>query len=556
MEPSAVLLIVALGAIAVLLMLYVHIFIFERKLFFILWFIGWLVIALNYAQDAFYPGLLRQNRTAFLLSLALYFYAHLTIARGTMLFLKRKAKAPVFYGIGAAWTLGFALLAFLFRLDTNMIGYTYLSVFALTCWVGVAMMRSVKRFGRYAFVLGLLNIAWVANTFTFSYILKMPEMAPYYVSHALQLFTAIGLIQMFFKGQQEEIARGSDHIAYLTYHDDLTGLANKPYFDRKLQELAKDAAALPISLLVGDMNGLKFVNDVFGHQAGDHWLKRIAALIQQSCRPGDIIARWGGDEFAIIFPNTDCKTALGIGETIKAACKSDRETDVLLSISLGVAAKTDMIEELSDVLKAAEERMYEFKLIEGKTARTEIAANLVQVLEKRGYETAEHIERMESLAVAFAGALHLSRETLTNLTQAVKLHDIGKIGIPPEIVLKQGALDDAEWAVMKKHVEVGYRVAHASDEFAHLADGILYHHEWWNGQGYRKLKEEEIPLLARIISILDAYDVMTHAQPYKPARTAEEALSELKRMAGVQFDPYLAEVFAGMAEGTQTQDHL
>ncbi|NPV91027.1 MAG: HD domain-containing protein [Firmicutes bacterium] len=191
--------------------------------------------------------------------------------------------------------------------------------------------------------------------------------------------------------------------------------------------------------------------------------------------------------------------------------------------------------------------MYETKLIEGKKARWAIAETLVKLLQKKGYETKEHIERLESLAEEFAQILNFSKENLTNLVQAANLHDIGKIGISEAIVLKKSRLDESEWFIMKKHAEVGYRIAHASGEFAHLADIILYHHEWWNGQGYPQgLKEEEIPLLSRIISILDAFDVMTHQQPYQPARTADEALHELCLKAGTQFDPTLVPIFIKM----------
>ena len=295
------------------------------------------------------------------------------------------------------------------------------------------------------------------------------------------------------------------------------------------------------------MNGLKFVNDVFGHQEGDNWLKRMSLIIQQSCRQNDIIARWGGDEFAIILPNTDKETALDIGHKINAACKCNQETDILLSISLGVATKTDSEADLTKVLKKAEELMYEVKLIEGKKAKWAITEILGKLLQKKDYETNGHIERLESLVKEFARILDFSKENLNNLVQATNLHDIGKIGIPEDIVLKKSHLNESEWYIMKKHVEIGYRIAHASGEFAHLADIILYHHEWWNGLGYPQgLKEEEIPLLSRIISILDAFDVMTHQQHYKPAKTINEALHELCLKAGTQFDPTLVPIFIKM----------
>ena len=547
METSALLLIASLGSIAVLLMLYVYIFTFERRIFLVLWFAGWSIIALNYLLDAFFPYFLRQNQPIFYLSLCSYFYANLLISWGTLLFLKTKVKTVQIFGIGMVWLILFVVFSRQNLPALQMIQYTFLTVFALFSLVGIVLIRLARHYGKLILVLGLLKIAWVGNNLIFSYILKMPHMAPYVVSQIILILNAIGLIQLYFKEQNDAIREGLDYITYLTFHDGLTGLYNKTYFDKKLQEIENNKEYLPISLIVGDMNGLKFFNDVFGHHEGDHRLKKMALIIQQSCRQNDIIARWGGDEFAIILPNTDKETANTIRDKISAACNSFQGTDLLLSLSLGAATKTDEETRLSTVLKEAEELMYQVKLIEGRKARGAIAETLGKMLQENDYEMKGHIERLQTLAKEFARVLGFSAENLDTLIRAATLHDIGKIGISKDILLKKSLLNDAEWLIMRKHVEIGYRIAQASGEFAQLADIILYHHEWWNGQGYPQgLKGEEIPLMSRMISIMDAFDIMTHRQRNKPAMTTEEALLELHLKAGSQFDPSLVQLFIQM----------
>ncbi len=547
MDTSSLLLIASLGAIAVLLMMYVYIYMFERKRFLVLWFIGWFVIGLDYSIEGFFPHLLRQSQTIFFISLCTFFFANLVIIWGTLIFLETGIKPFHVLVTGTVWLILFAALSLLVLAPLYMIHFTYSSVFALFLLTGTIMIRSAKRYGRFIFVLGLLNIAWVVNNLVFSFALKMPQMAPYAVSQLILILNAIGLIQLYFRDQKDTIRKGMDHIAYLTYHDGLTGLYNKSYFDNKLQEMENRREFLPVSFIVGDMNGLKFINDVFGHHEGDRRLRKVAQIIQRYCRQGDIVARWGGDEFAVILPNTDRKTVENVLEKINADCNELKETDLPFGLSLGAATKTEGEGSLSMVLKAAEEQMYHVKLIDSRKSRGAMAETLGRVLAATDHEMKGHIERLRVLAKKFAAVLGISAEGLDVLLRAVSLHDIGKIGISNDIICKSTPPEVTEQDAMRRHAEIGYRIAQASGEFANLADVILYHHEWWNGEGYPQgIREEEIPFFSRMISIMEAFDAMTHRKQNGRVMTIKEAMRELDRMAGIQFDPALVRVFVRM----------
>ena len=328
-------------------------------------------------------------------------------------------------------------------------------------------------------------------------------------------------------------------IRELSFHDKLTGLYNRAYFEEEIVRL-DTPRQLPISLIMGDVNGLKLANDTFGHSVGDEQLVGIANLLRFACRKEDIISRWGGDEFLVLLPQTPIEVAEGICQRIREACKQSDDRLIQLSISLGVATKTDEDTPIAAVLSTAEERMYECKLSESKEARHNMLLSLENLLAVKSTETKEHTRRMEGMGQSFGQALGLSSYMIDQLSQLALVHDIGKIATPEQILNKVGALTDDEWAVMRKHPETGYRIATTSPELSHIAVGILHHHEWWNGNGYPEgLAGEEIPLICRIITIIDAYDVMR----YIKGTSRSAVIAELKQCAGTQFDPALVQVF-------------
>ncbi|MEN6391510.1 MAG: PAS domain S-box protein, partial [Syntrophomonas sp.] len=337
-------------------------------------------------------------------------------------------------------------------------------------------------------------------------------------------------------------------IKYLSYHDKLTGLYNRAFFEEELHRL-DEGQALPLSLIMGDVNGLKLINDALGHQEGDKILTAVAELLKEFCRGEDIVARWGGDEFIILLPRCSSQDAEKIVDRIK---KADRLIDALpiqISMSLGVATKNDHGQNIRELLKEAEDKMYRHKLMEARSTRNHFLSSLENTLWSRSHETKEHCERMQRMARRIGLLVDLPESELDSLKLLAALHDIGKIAIPNSILDKPGSLTADEWETIKKHPEIGYRIALSSPEMSPIALAILHHHERWDGSGYPLgLKGEDIPFLSRIISIVDAYDVMVRGRPYQQARRPREAWSEIARCAGSQFDPHLVEIISELGE--------
>ena len=332
-------------------------------------------------------------------------------------------------------------------------------------------------------------------------------------------------------------------LEYLSYHDQLTGLYNRRFFEEALKRIDVKRN-LPLSIVFADVNGLKLINDSFGHEMGDELLKSVASILTSTCRADEIIARLGGDEFTIALQNTGLEEAEQIVNRMRLKAETTQINGIGLSVSFGIDTKLHVHEEMKDVIKRAEDAMYRVKLFEGPSMRSKMIKVIIQTLYEKNPREKAHSERVSVLSHALGKAVGVSEERLKELETMAYLHDIGKIAIEDSILNKPSALTAQEYEEVKKHPEIGYRILNTSDEFTELSYYILCHHERWDGAGYPKgLTEESIPLFSRIIAIADAFDAMTSERPYRKPLSMESAINEISRFAGTQFDPHLAKIF-------------
>ncbi|MCX7746173.1 MAG: diguanylate cyclase [Clostridia bacterium] len=340
-----------------------------------------------------------------------------------------------------------------------------------------------------------------------------------------------------------EQKKAEEEISYLSYHDKLTGLYNRAFFDKELEKTDR-LERLPYTIILGDLNGLKITNDTFGHTEGDQLLIKIAQILARACRNTDVVARWGGDEFAVLLQGLKEDEAMDVCNRIRKMCCDAEGLEIKPSIALGTASKTRKDQSLGLIIKEAEEKMYRNKLLESRSVRSSNLSSLEQTLYEKSCETEEHAKRIRQICELIGRCLNLSADEMDELVLVAALHDIGKVAIPDNILVSPNPLTEEEWQIMRRHCEIGCRIARSSPELAHVSDAILSHHERFDGKGYPQgLRGKEIPLLSRIVAIADAFDVMTHDRPYRKAISKKEALEEIRKNSGTQFDPELVEIF-------------
>ena len=325
--------------------------------------------------------------------------------------------------------------------------------------------------------------------------------------------------------------------------DPLTGLGNRRRLVDDLGEVIVRAGGDDAHLLaLFDLDGFKGYNDAFGHLAGDELLARLGAKLDAV--PGlDVTAyRMGGDEFCLLAPiaGTDVERLLDAAVT----ALSEHGEGFEVGCSFGAVHLPDEARDASSALRLADERLYAQKHLK-QSRRDRSQELLLQVLHERDPDTRSETEAVPALALAVGRALGLDPSSLAELEQAATLHDLGMLAVPDAILRKPGPLDDAEWRFVRQHTVVGERILAVSPLLRGLGPIVRSTHERWDGSGYPDgLEGEEIPLAARVIAVCDAFHAMTSRRPYREALSVDEALAELDRCAGAQFDARLAALLA------------
>lgn len=343
-----------------------------------------------------------------------------------------------------------------------------------------------------------------------------------------------------------DLKRSHDELQYVSSHDELTGVYNRGYYDRFLMAQAEGVEDSR-GIIICDIDGLKLANDLGGPYAGDQILLQLSLVLKEVCGPDSLIARIGGDEFVAILESNDDNYLNEKCIQIQAAMQERGGNEgglINLSVSCGYASNIKEIASIKEMVKTADHLMQREKLHRSLSGRSGVVNTLRGALEARDYITEGHAQRMRELAMRLAYGMGIEPQRIPDILLFAEFHDVGKIGIPDNLLFKPGPLDEEERQQMQKHCAIGHQIAETTPDLAPIADLILLHHEWWNGHGYPQgLAGDAIPVECRILAVVDAYDAMTNDRPYRAAMAAGEALEELKNCAGLQFDPVIVEKF-------------
>ncbi len=372
----------------------------------------------------------------------------------------------------------------------------------------------------------------------------------------------------YVKIEGEHIERLKD----LANEDGLTGVYNHRYFFDALEKELENSKEnkQKLSVIFIDIDYFKNYNDLYGHQEGDKVLKKIGSILKDSIRIGDTVARYGGEEFAVILPNTDEVIASHIAENIRQFIEKEyfygqqNQPNGNLTVSIGISIYPDKAKDEFELIKSADDALYKAKFFNKNRVETYVSIleeikrdisedevklvtsikTLISVINAKDRYTYGHCERVVLYSRLLANKLNLSEEDKNSLIYGAYMHDVGKINIAKEILIKKMPLNDEEWNLLKEHPQNGVDIIKPVTSLKRIEAIILHHHEKYDGSGYPKgLKGKEIPYLARVLTVVDSFDAMTSNRPYNKRKTYEEGMEELKKWSGRQFDPEIANKF-------------
>ncbi|MBU5485947.1 diguanylate cyclase [Clostridium sp. MSJ-11] len=358
----------------------------------------------------------------------------------------------------------------------------------------------------------------------------------------------------------------------LVNEDGLTGVYNHRFFHDSLREkiISCEEENKPISMIFIDIDYFKYYNDLYGHQQGDEVLKTIGTILKNSVNKEDIVARYGGEEFAVILPDTNEEDAVNIAESIRSKIEStyfkgeENQPNGKLTVSIGISIYPDKAKSDIELIKSADDALYRAKFFNKNRVETYTSIldelkndidekhidlvtsikTLISVINAKDRYTYGHVERVVTYSRLLADKLKLNERDKKDLIYGAYMHDIGKINISKEILNKKMPLSNEEWEILKQHPLNGVEIIKPVKSLQNISHLILHHHERYDGKGYPdNLKGEDIPFLARVLTVVDSFDAMTSNRPYNKRKTYEEAIEELRACSGTQFDPAIAETF-------------